>query len=92
MCNKAVEAALCLLDNVSDSFVTQQQMKLWHDNAYYCNNDKRIEWCDGYKKQKAQKASIKDELLPIAWHPSRWWNWCIPKDEKRETENFFSII
>ena len=20
--------------------------------------------------------------MPIAWHPSRWWDWCVPNDEK----------
>ena len=27
--------------------------------------------------------------MPIAWHPSRWWDWCVPEDEKKEIENFF---
>ena len=22
----------------------------------------------------------------IAWHPSRWWDWCVPEDGKKETE------
>ena len=30
-----------------------------------------IKWYDGYKKRMAQKASIKKELIPIAWYPSR---------------------
>ena len=25
----------------------------------------------------------KKELMPIAWHPSRWWVWCVPEDEKK---------
>ena len=37
----------------------------------------------GYKKRKAQKAKIKEGLLPIAWHPSCWWDWCVPEDEKK---------
>ena len=41
---------------------------------------------DEWNKRKPQKAKIKEELLPIAWHPSRWWDWCIPEDEKKETE------
>ena len=27
-----------------------------------------------YEKCKAQKTSTKEELLLIAWHPSRWWD------------------
>ena len=41
------------------------------------------------KKRKAQKAQIKKELMPIAWRPSRWWDWCVPEDEKREIEKIF---
>ena len=46
------------------------------------NNDDFIKWYEGYQKRMVQKASIKKELMPIAWDPSRWWNWCIPEDEK----------
>ena len=24
--------------------------------------------------------------MRIAWHPSRWWDWCLDEDEKKETE------
>ena len=66
---------------------------MWHDGYYYDDGghwddddeDKFFEWYDGYKKRKAQKVSIKKGLLPIAWHPSRWWNWCVPEDEEKET-------
>ena len=27
--------------------------------------------------------------MAIAWHPSKWWDWCVPEDEKTETEFFF---
>ena len=37
-------------------------------------------------KCKAQKAQIKKELIPIAWYPSRHWDWCMSEDEKKETE------
>ena len=35
-------------------------------------------------KRKTQKAKIKEALLPIAWHPSRWWDWPVPEDEKKQ--------
>ena len=37
-------------------------------------------------KNKRQKAKIKETLKPIAWHPSRWWGWCIPEDEKKRRQ------
>ena len=30
--------------------------------------------------------------MPIAWHPSRWWDWCVPNEEKEETEKLFLNI
>ena len=48
--------------------------------------NKLIEWYKGYKKRRAQRIKIEKELMPIACHPSRWWNWCISEDEKKETE------
>ena len=44
---------------------------------------------EAYKSQKTQKASIKEELMPIAWHPSRYWDCCMSEDEKKETEKLF---
>ena len=31
---------------------------------------------------------ISEALMPIAWHPNRWWNFCMLKDEKKETTIF----
>ena len=22
--------------------------------------------------------------MPVAWHPNRWWDWCMSEDEKKE--------
>ena len=31
--------------------------------------------------------------MPLAWHPTRWWDWCMSQDEKmkkkKEIEPFF---
>ena len=87
MCDKAVRKNRFSLQFVPDWFVTQQQLKLRHYYDDYCNDDKLIKRYNGYKKGKAQKASIKEELLPVTWHPSPWWDWCVPEDEKKiETE------
>ena len=76
-----------LLRYVPNRFVTQQQVKLQDD---YCIDDRLIKWYDGYKKRKAQKAQIEEELMPTAWHPSRWWDWCVPEDKKKETEKLWA--
>ena len=50
MCDKAVRDDPSSLQYIPDWFVTQQQLKLWHDDYDYCNDDKLIEWYNGYKK------------------------------------------
>ena len=69
MCHVGVGNGSSFLIYIPDWFVTQQQVKLWHDDDDYYNDDKLIKWYDGYQKRKAQKAQIKKELRPIAWHP-----------------------
>ena len=37
--------------------MTQQQVKIWHENDNgYCKDDELIERYDGYKKRRVQKA------------------------------------
>ena len=84
MCNEAVERDPRVLEHVPDWFVTLQEM--WHEDF----DDVLITWHNAYIKRKAQKAKIKEELMPVAWHPDRWWNWCVPEDEKKELEKYFA--
>ena len=79
------------LQYVLDYFVVQQQLKIWHDDDYYCNDNELTKCYNGYRKCKAQETSIKEELMPIAWHPSRWWDWCIPGDEKKRARKIVGI-
>ena len=87
MCDKVVKDDSYSLQLVPDWFVTHQKVKIWHDDDDDDDDDddEFIQWYSGYQKHKAQKAKVKEELMPIAWHPSRWWDWCIPEDEKKET-------
>ena len=59
MCEKEVKDNPSSLHFVPDWFVTQEEIKMWHDDDVYCNDDGIIEWYEGYKKRKAQKALIK---------------------------------
>ena len=27
---------------------------------------------------------ISEELMPVAWHPKGWWNFCLKEDEKKK--------
>ena len=91
MCEKTVGLDPWLLGDVPDWFVTQsEQLKIWHDDGAYYDDDELDKWFDGCQKCKAQKAQIEDELMPIAWNPSRWWDWCMSEDEKKETEKLWA--
>ena len=74
ICDAVVKEDHFSLHYVSDWLVKQQQVKLWHDDGDYCSDAELVEWYEGYKKRKSQKTQIKEELMPIAWHPSRWWD------------------
>ena len=86
MCDKTVRDYLFSLQFVPDWFVTQQQVGIWYDDDCVYYEIEMIRWYDGYKKRKGRKAKIKEELIPVSWHPSRWSDWCISEDEKRDTE------
>ena len=68
MCDKLVGDYLFFLQLVPDWFVTKQQVGIWYDDNYVYNDNEMIEWYEGYKKRKAQKATIKEKLMPISWH------------------------
>ena len=82
MCDDPVCRRPWLLKYVPDWFITKQQIKVCFD---HCGDDV-IKWDNGYQKLKAQKAKIKEEIMPIASHTSIWWDWCVPEDEKKESE------
>ena len=29
-------------------------------------------------------------VMPIVWHPKRWWDFCMSEDEKKEIEPIFT--
>ena len=37
---------------------------------------KPMAWRNRYKQRKSCKKDISQELMPVAWHPARWWDWC----------------
>ena len=45
-----------------------------------------LAWQNKLKKCKAFKKEISKELVLVAWYPTSWWDWSIPKDEKKEIE------
>ena len=83
MCGDATEYDISPLRFVPDWFVTQQQIDVWYDDDYWYHDYEIIEWYNDYKKRKAQKAKIKEELLSIAWYFDRVMHWCMSEDKKK---------
>ena len=85
MCDDVVRRDSYSLQFVPNWSVTNEQINGWRDDDEYCDDDddELIEWYNGYQRRKAQKASIKEELMLIAWHPNCVKDWCMSEDEKR---------
>ena len=50
-----------------------------------------LTWYNKFEKQKACKKDKKTkELMHVAWHPTRWWDWRLPVKQKKEVEPFFT--
>ena len=47
-------------------------------------------WQSKFKKCKALKKYINDELMSIVWHPKIWRYFCMTEDEKKEIEPIFT--
>ena len=92
MCDKAVRGNPYSLQHVPDWFVTRELVAMWYDDSEHSDDDEDIffKWFYDYKKRKIKKALINEELMPTAWHPSRWWNWCVSEDERRDTEKLWA--
>ena len=35
------------------------------------------------KQRKVFKKCVSKKLMPGAWHPKGWWNWCMSKDRTK---------
>ena len=51
---------------------------------------RHLAWYIKFEKRKALKKKLNEELMPIAWHPKRWLNFCMSENEKKETELIFA--
>ena len=66
MCDDVVRKETYSLQLVPDWFVTEEEIDVWYYYNEYCDDDELIEWYNDYHRRKAQKAKIKEELMPIA--------------------------
>ena len=81
MCRGAVKKCPWTLINVPNWLVAPDMLENL-DN--YEDLNEFGEWYDDYKKHKAKKTQIKEELITKAWHPSRYQDWRMAEDEKKK--------
>ena len=60
------------------------------DDDYCYNNDELVEWYNGYKQRKVQRAQTKEDFMPTAWDPTIIQNWCITEDEKKRIKEMLT--
>ena len=70
-------------DDIPDWFITLEMIEIVSRPCCARCDFEFDEWFNGYKERKAQKAQIRDEVMPIAWHPDRVIDWCFDEEEKR---------
>ena len=80
MCDKLIDKYPGVFRYVPDCFITLEMI---------INGTEFREWFNGYKERKAQKSQIKDELMPIAWYPSRAVDWCFDEEEKKDLKRLW---
>ena len=95
MCVKAVDANPYYIKYVPDCFITQEMIEnggRCYDSCCDSCDGELHEWFNGYNERKAQKAQIKAELLPIAWHPDRVIDWCFDEEEKKDLMRLWGSV
>ena len=105
MCDEAVDDFLPSLNFIRDWFVTNKMIKklstaLYTDvNILYFdedsgnvlfNVDEMVFVIQILIIKKAFKKQLNEELMSVAWHPNRWWNFCVPEDKKKEIKLIFT--
>ena len=63
ICNETIEVCPWSLEYIPDWLVTREAVDMWCDDVDYYDEYNFFKWYEGYKKRKAQKASIKEELM-----------------------------
>ena len=51
---------------------------------------KSLAWHNKFEKRKEFKENLSEELMPVAWHPAKLWDWCLSEDEKKGVQSTFT--
>ena len=92
------DETLCILQSFLTGFINnkiKESMEKGEDLPLLLKLEVVIMRSDGtifhqlYHRYNYRKA-LKEELMRMAWHPDRYWDWCMSEDEKKELEIYFS--
>ena len=64
-------------------YARAMEHKVSHITVKILNAHKHYHKSNFYKR-------LRDELMPIAWHPDRVWDWCFDDEHKREAEQLWA--
>ena len=86
--NADFDITLFLRDDVGFNIIDLSNINFNDDNfdeddPETINHVRLMAWFDRYKQHNTCK-KMRKELLPVAWHPTRCWDWCMSEDEKRK--------
>ena len=48
-----------------------------------------LDWQVKFEKHRELQKVINEELMPVAWHSERWWDFCVSEEEKKEVDPIF---
>ena len=48
-----------------------------------------LSWYIKFGKRKEIRKQLNEELIPVPWHPNRWWDWSMLEDEEKEIDPIF---
>ena len=87
----------CFIKNSGDTVFSCNEMGILNtglnninlDDTNYDKDDPEaiihIRFLAWHIKFKKRKKKISEEIMPIAWHPKRWWNFCMYEADKKRS-------
>ena len=60
------------------------------DDAETIINVRPMAWHNELKQLEVFQKDISKEIMRVAWHPTKYWDWCMPVDEEKRIEPIFT--
>ena len=57
---------------------------LFEDDPETIVHVRLMAWYNKYKQHESWKKDTSKEITLVSYHPTRWWDWCMPKYEKNK--------